>query len=293
MATLETDAPIVDQTTAEPTNEAPVDHKPLETPEIGQPVWYYADHARTKGMKSHDWDVPFAALVTYVWDDRLVNLLVVDHDGSTFALARVPVFQGDDEDDRSAPFHCELEAPKAKAIVTASGVEGQPITLDLVDKVTADDLGNTIASVKLTFTVPVGATYAFTSEKAVINQVFAAKGAPQDLTLTTAQIAAGALADLSVTVNNNSEAVLTVVVTEQTPYGIAGKIYRFTESVAVSPAPPPAPIVDTPPAEPPVVIEPTPIFAPVAPPLTSLSTPPTPPFVPPPASPPSTSVPPV
>jgi hypothetical protein len=65
------------------TNPKPAPAKPAVAPAIGQPVWYYAEHTRTKGMKSYDWDVPFAAVVAYAPSDRLVNLLVVDHDGTT------------------------------------------------------------------------------------------------------------------------------------------------------------------------------------------------------------------
>lgn len=39
--------------------------------------------------------------------DRLINVLVLDHAGRTFAFESVPLFQGDDGDDKAAPFHCE------------------------------------------------------------------------------------------------------------------------------------------------------------------------------------------
>lgn len=212
-------------------NDAHRDHKAAPLPTIGQPVWYYADHTRTKGMKSHDWDVPFAAVVTYVWSDRLANIVVTDHEGARWPFSRVPLFHGDDKDDGNAPFHCEIDAPKPKEVVTVSGAEDEPIFLNIV---TGDV---PLASVVLTFTVPVGATYTFTSEKAGIKQIFAAKGSPQTLTLTTAQIAAGALSDLSITVDNDSDVAMIIAVTEQVVNGIIGKTYRFTETVSVSEAP--------------------------------------------------------
>lgn len=76
-------------------------------PSIGRIVWYFADHAATKGMKSTHPDEPFAAIVTAVHTDRIVNLLVFDHQGTTFAMQSVPLFQGDEEDDETAIAHCE------------------------------------------------------------------------------------------------------------------------------------------------------------------------------------------
>ena len=78
---------------------------------VGQPVWFYGDRKRALGMKSIDDSVPFAAFVASSTNDRLVNVLVVDHLGTTFALQDVPLFQGDDKDDLTAPSHCELNAP--------------------------------------------------------------------------------------------------------------------------------------------------------------------------------------
>jgi hypothetical protein len=216
----------------------PTESHKLVTPTIAQPVWYYAEHARTKGMKSHDWDVPFAAMVVYVWSDRLVNLLVIDHEGKTFAMSKVPLHQGDDEDDQSAPFYCSLEAPKPKEAITVEGVEGEPIPLEL--DMTAANMGNAssgVGSVKLTFSVMPGATYTFTSDMAPINQSFGAAAAPQTLAITSAQIAAGALSDLSLTTNLDGEVSLSVAVIEQTPTGVAGRTYTFTEIVTVTTAP--------------------------------------------------------
>jgi hypothetical protein len=52
--------------------------------------------------------------------DRLVNVLVIDHRGHTFALESVPLFQGDDGDDKAAPFHCEATYRKVEKPVPAS-----------------------------------------------------------------------------------------------------------------------------------------------------------------------------
>jgi hypothetical protein len=42
-------------------------------------------------------------------NDRLVNLLVIDHSGISFPFGAVPFFHGDDKDDKGVPYHCEAE----------------------------------------------------------------------------------------------------------------------------------------------------------------------------------------
>ena len=84
----------------------------METATIGQTVWFYADHDRTRGMLSNDMDKPFAAIIADIVSERVVNLLVIDHIGGMFPMENVALFLGDDEDDRAARCHCELEPPK-------------------------------------------------------------------------------------------------------------------------------------------------------------------------------------
>lgn len=84
------------------------------TPLVGQTVYFYPD-ARERGMKSNDYARPFAAIVADVLNDRLVNLLVIDHNATTFASQSVVLFQGDDEDDKDARCHCELKPPAPPA----------------------------------------------------------------------------------------------------------------------------------------------------------------------------------
>jgi hypothetical protein len=43
-------------------------------PSVGRVVWYRPEHVDPE-------EQPFAAIVTYVWNDRLVNLAVFDHYG--------------------------------------------------------------------------------------------------------------------------------------------------------------------------------------------------------------------
>jgi hypothetical protein len=61
--------------------------------------------------------------------DRLVNVLVIDHMGGTFALRSVPLFQGDDKDDKEALAHCESSYRKvAKPAPKATGTAAAPAT---------------------------------------------------------------------------------------------------------------------------------------------------------------------
>jgi hypothetical protein len=211
--------------------------EPQAMPTIGQGVWFY-DPDRTTGLKSHDNSNPFAATVVDVLSDRLVNLVVFDHIGTMFPMRSVAVFLGDDKDNHAAPCHVELEAPKPKEAVAISGVEGDMIPLNLVE--TTANLGNASSGVKsaaITFTVPVGDSYRFISEKAAVDQTFQADAKAQTLALTSAQIKAGALSDLSLTTTLDGEATLSVAIVEQTPAGLVGRTYTFVEVVTVAVAP--------------------------------------------------------
>lgn len=94
-------------------NDVPEPARKTVTPEIGQIVYFYPD-ARERGMKSNDYSRPFAAIVADVLSDRLVNLLVIDHNATTFASQSVALFQGDDQDDQMVRCHCEFEPPAPK-----------------------------------------------------------------------------------------------------------------------------------------------------------------------------------
>ena len=52
--------------------------------------------------------------------DRLVNVLVIDHAAHTFALQGVPMFHGDDGDDKAALSHCEATYRKVEKPEPAS-----------------------------------------------------------------------------------------------------------------------------------------------------------------------------
>ena len=219
---------------------------------IGQIVYFYAAPGQQGGMKKIDDNSPCAAIVAGSVSDRLVNLLVIDHRGSTFACESVPLFLGDDKDDHSALCHCGLDAPAPNKSVTVSGVKGQPTALNLGAEVPASDsTGPILASVDLIFTVPAGNTYTFNSKNGGINRAFTADTRPQTLTLTAAQIAAGVLSDLTITTLDDADVLLTVVAVEsvQAPDGTVvktGKSYRIIETVVFGPAPPATAVLGNP-----------------------------------------------
>jgi hypothetical protein len=61
-------------------------------PTIGRVVWFW----RQKGLDEPKVEQPNAALVTYVWGDRLVNLVVFDANGNSRGETSVTLLQDDD-----------------------------------------------------------------------------------------------------------------------------------------------------------------------------------------------------
>jgi hypothetical protein len=201
---------------------------------VGQEVWFYGDRKHALGMKSIDDAAPFAAIVAASTSERLINVLVIDHLGTTFALQDVPLFQGDDKDDLTAPYHCELNAPKPRETIAITGVMGQLTPLNLAAAIDPlIDSGAVLASVKLGFTVPVGNAYTFSSLKGPLSQTFTPNVKRQFLVLTPVQIAAGALTDLSLTTDAAGDVLLAVTAIEQ-----GGHAFGFNEAVTVATAPP-------------------------------------------------------
>lgn len=100
-------------------------------PTVGRVVLYTPD---TEDDQIHvNYGVqPMAATVAYVWNERMVNLSVVDHNGKQFSLTSVPLAQ---DDDAVSPGMCEwMEYQKGQAAKTEEalsankpcGGEGQP-----------------------------------------------------------------------------------------------------------------------------------------------------------------------
>ena len=64
------------------------------TPTIGRIVWFWPHDNDL--IPQHDDNQSLAAIVTYVWHDRLVNLAVFDANGATSARTSVPLLQDND-----------------------------------------------------------------------------------------------------------------------------------------------------------------------------------------------------
>lgn len=58
-------------------------------PTVGRIVWYRPEHVTPD-------EQPFAAIVTYVFNDRMVNLTAFDHTGYVRSLTSVPLVQQGD-----------------------------------------------------------------------------------------------------------------------------------------------------------------------------------------------------
>jgi hypothetical protein len=68
-------------------------------PTVGRIVWFYPDES-FKGLNPQynylDKTQPLAAIVTYVWDDRCINLTVFDQASVPFARTSIILRQEDD-----------------------------------------------------------------------------------------------------------------------------------------------------------------------------------------------------
>lgn len=70
-------------------------------PTVGRVVLYWPSTVQ----EGSDTSQPFAATVAYVWNDRMVNLSVTDHNGRQFGVTSVPLLQ--DGDVRTGGMCCE------------------------------------------------------------------------------------------------------------------------------------------------------------------------------------------
>lgn len=86
------------------------------TPTVGRKVWFRPNgttslqRAGTQGVAFASLAIidnaPLDATVVYVWNDRMVNLLVLDHYGNPFTATSVPMVQPD-EDCPAVGFYAE------------------------------------------------------------------------------------------------------------------------------------------------------------------------------------------
>lgn len=62
------------------------------TPTVGRVVWFY--HSRNG---DDELSQPFAAIIAYVWSDRMINIGYFDHNGGARTATSVNLLQDDDE----------------------------------------------------------------------------------------------------------------------------------------------------------------------------------------------------
>jgi hypothetical protein len=63
-------------------------------PTVGRVMWYHpGDYANDLDLVQYDKAQPMAAHVAYVWNDHMVNLLVIDHKGAAHQRKSVPIVQ--------------------------------------------------------------------------------------------------------------------------------------------------------------------------------------------------------
>lgn len=90
-------------------------------PTVGRIVWFYSSKAP---------DTAQAAMVARVWDERRVNLMVVEPDGTTRGQTSVQLLQDDDKPDGGAfwcawmPYQIGQAAKHAAADAKLAAQEG-------------------------------------------------------------------------------------------------------------------------------------------------------------------------
>lgn len=74
------------------------------TPVPGRAVWYHPsqDEINAAQFACSDPSQPLAATVAYVWSDRMVNLSVIDQNGSQFRRTSVALVQPGDDPKRTS-----------------------------------------------------------------------------------------------------------------------------------------------------------------------------------------------
>ncbi|MCC6172091.1 MAG: hypothetical protein IT481_08685 [Gammaproteobacteria bacterium] len=98
------------------------------TPTVGRVMWYRPGE-QLGALVQHDAAQPMVAHVCYVWNDNLVNLLVIDHAGVRHARTSVPVVQGGSPYTAGPSPYCEWmpyqkgQAAKAEALEAKLGAD--------------------------------------------------------------------------------------------------------------------------------------------------------------------------
>lgn len=138
-------------------------------PTVGRVVWFYpASGCAEAGFARHDIGGPYAALIAHVWTDSLVNLTVLDANGTPHGRTSVPLLQAGQEAPDYAfcdwmPFQKgqaakteQLEARAAAPRITSPVTEQELAAAAVAPRVSESELDAEIA-----------AEYSFTVDKAV------------------------------------------------------------------------------------------------------------------------------
>ena len=81
-------------------------------PTVGRVVWV------SRPYESADPKQPEAGLITYVHDDRKVNVAGFDHDGNPYRVVNVPLLQDNDRKPEGVPFCVWMPYQKGQAAKT-------------------------------------------------------------------------------------------------------------------------------------------------------------------------------
>ena len=92
------------------------------TPSIGRIVWFQPSKPAVQPLRGQ----PLAAIVTYVWSDRMVNLTVFDQAGAPFTATSVTLLQDDEEKPQHGYFAEWMPYQKGQAAKTEALEAKQP-----------------------------------------------------------------------------------------------------------------------------------------------------------------------
>jgi len=90
-------------------------------PTVGRVVWYWPnehDHKALGAFAYEGSDQPFAATVSFVHSDRMVNLSVVDHNGAQYERRSVTLLQDGDTVNSKAGYAEWMPYQKGQAAKT-------------------------------------------------------------------------------------------------------------------------------------------------------------------------------
>ncbi|HEX8807480.1 MAG TPA: hypothetical protein VF760_00625 [Xanthobacteraceae bacterium] len=95
-------------------------------PTIGRKLWFHPGEGDDLWHGEQETQ-PCDATIAYVWNDRLVNLTVADHNGYTRGRSSVPLVQPGDERPTSKQSYCEwmpFQIGQSQAVKDAQAAGG-------------------------------------------------------------------------------------------------------------------------------------------------------------------------